>query len=138
MQARRVQGKGDDSVVGSGRSSRPSFQAGPKLAELRRRSRRDAGRLRLLGHDETGLGQPIVRETLSGKRPLRKLFSKEQRAFFTERDPEGSLDDLAVLGPIFVLKLKWAPKTSHASLSPSSVLPQRQAHPGAVDEVRAG
>ena len=57
------------------------------------------------------LGQPIVRETLSGKRPLRKLFSKEQRAFFTEHAPEGSsLDDLAVLGPIFVLKLKWAPE----------------------------
>jgi hypothetical protein len=45
-----------------------------------------------------------------GKLPLRKLFSKEQRALFADRAPEGiSLDDLAVLGPIFVLKLKQSP-----------------------------
>jgi len=38
---------------------------------------------------------------------VRKLFSKEQRAFYAEHAPEGiGLDDLAVLGPIFVLKLK--------------------------------
>ena len=45
-----------------------------------------------------------------GRRPLRKLFSKEQRAFFATHAPEGiELDDLAVLGPIFVLKLKFSP-----------------------------
>src|SRR5262249_20837771 len=44
-------------------------------------------------------------------RPLRKLFSKEQRALFRENAPDGlGLDDLAVLGPINVLKLKFAPK----------------------------
>ena len=38
-------------------------------------------------------------------RPLRKLLSKPQRAFFRERAPEGiDLDGLAVLGPIFLLK----------------------------------
>ena len=37
--------------------------------------------------------------------------SRRNSAFFTEHAPEGSsLDDLAVLGPIFVLKLKWAPE----------------------------
>ena len=48
-----------------------------------------------------------VRGTASGGPPLRKLFTKEQRGFFAEHAPEGiGLDDLAVLGPIFVLKLK--------------------------------
>lgn len=42
-----------------------------------------------------------------GERPIRKLFSKEQRAFFAQNAPEGlGLDDLSVLGPIFVLKVK--------------------------------
>ena len=42
-----------------------------------------------------------------GERKKRKLFSKEQRAFFAEHAPDGiELDDLTILGPIFVLKLK--------------------------------
>jgi hypothetical protein len=46
-----------------------------------------------------------VRETALGKRPLRKLFSKEQRAFFADHAPEGiQLNDLSVLGPTFALK----------------------------------
>jgi hypothetical protein len=41
--------------------------------------------------------------------PLRKLFSKEQRAFFKEYAPEGvELDELVTLGPILVLKLRKA------------------------------
>jgi hypothetical protein len=45
-----------------------------------------------------------------GDAPLRKVFSKSQRAFFAEHAPEGvGLDDLSVLGPVFVLKLKSAP-----------------------------
>jgi hypothetical protein len=52
-----------------------------------------------------------VREAVAGKRPLRKLFSKERRAFFAEYAPEGlSPDDLSVLGPTFVLKLKFSPE----------------------------
>ena len=47
---------------------------------------------------------------LLGQRPLRKVFTKEQRALYRDHAPEGiGLDDLAVLGPIFVLKLKWKP-----------------------------
>ena len=42
---------------------------------------------------------------------MRKLFSKEQRAFYAAHAPEGiGLDDLAVLGPIFVLKLRLDPE----------------------------
>jgi hypothetical protein len=53
-----------------------------------------------------------VRETLVERRPLRKVFSKEQQAFFAECAPDGiRLDDLSVLGPIFVLKLKFTPES---------------------------
>ena len=52
-----------------------------------------------------------IAEAVAGKRELRKLFSKQQRAFYEEHAPAGlELDDLAVLGPIFVLKLKRYPK----------------------------
>jgi hypothetical protein len=51
-----------------------------------------------------------VVEAVRGGRPLRKLFSKEQRAFFAAHAPEGpALDDLRVLGPVFVLKLVLRP-----------------------------
>ena len=52
-----------------------------------------------------------MRSTLAGERPLRKLFSKEQRALYAAHAPEGiGLDDLTLLGPIFVLKLRLDPK----------------------------
>jgi hypothetical protein len=43
-------------------------------------------------------------------RGRRVQFSKAQRAFYAEHAPEVALDDLTVLGPIFVLKLKFAPR----------------------------
>ena len=58
-----------------------------------------------------GVPGSSVREAVGGKQPLRKLFSKEQRAFFAEHAPDGiEIDDLKVLGPIFVLKLKYSPE----------------------------
>jgi hypothetical protein len=57
---------------------------------------------------KVGLGD--VAEAVSGSLPLRKLFSKEQRAFYATHAPEGlELDGLSTLGPIFVLKLKLSP-----------------------------
>ena len=57
------------------------------------------------------VGKVGVRQTLAEGRPLHKLFTKPQRALFAEHAPEGlELDDLSVLGPIFVLKLKFSPK----------------------------
>ena len=54
--------------------------------------------------------QADVLQAASGKLPLRKLFSKEQRQLFAAHAPEGvELDDLTVLGPIFVLKLRFVP-----------------------------
>src|SRR5215216_2018971 len=52
-----------------------------------------------------------IRQAVLGERPLRKLYTKEQRALFRAHAPDAiELDDLAVLGPIFVLKLKWQPR----------------------------
>jgi hypothetical protein len=60
---------------------------------------------------KAAIAAPAVKETIKGGGPLRKLFSKEQRSFFADHAPEGlALDDLSILGPIFVLKLKFSPK----------------------------
>ena len=52
-----------------------------------------------------------VREVALGTRPLAKLFSKQQRAFLREHAPDGpGLNELSVLGPIPVMKLKFEPE----------------------------
>jgi hypothetical protein len=51
-----------------------------------------------------------VKQVLKGAGPIRKLFSKQQRAFYDSHAPDGiGLDDLHILGPITVIKLKWQP-----------------------------
>jgi hypothetical protein len=63
------------------------------------------------GSLKQALDPNAVKAVMSGKKATRKLFSKEQRAFFTEHAPDGlDLDDLSLLGPIFVLKLKFSPE----------------------------
>jgi hypothetical protein len=112
VRARRIQGKGDDSVV----KLRPVVPS-ELPAELRDspsfRVEVDAlpGGFVCSGALKRPLRSAAVRSTLAGERPLRKLFSKEQRAFYADHAPEGiGLDDLAVLGPIFVLKLRLDPE----------------------------
>ena len=56
-----------------------------------------------------------MKRRVRGKRPTRKLFSKEQRAFYKQHAPDGlALDDLTLLGPIFVLKLNSRPPALRA------------------------
>jgi hypothetical protein len=51
-----------------------------------------------------------VKAVAAGDRAISKLFSKEQRAFYADHAPEGvGLDDLATLGPINLMKLKFSP-----------------------------
>jgi hypothetical protein len=51
-----------------------------------------------------------VKAVAAGERAIRRLFSKEQRAFYATHAPEGiGLDDLSILGPINLLKLKFSP-----------------------------
>ena len=52
-----------------------------------------------------------VRKAVAGEKAVRKLFSKEQQALFAAHAPEGiRLDDLTVLGPLLILKLKNSPE----------------------------
>ena len=107
--ARRIQGKASDSVV----KLRPVVPA--ELPDDLRASRNlgvevDAmpGGFVCSATLKDKLGPTKVRDAILGGKPFRKLFSKEQRRFFTANAPEGvELDSLSVLGPIFVLKLKW-------------------------------
>ncbi len=51
-----------------------------------------------------------IAAAVTGQIPLRKIFSKEQRAFFAERAPAGiDLDSLSILGPTFILKTTFTP-----------------------------
>jgi hypothetical protein len=55
-------------------------------------------------------GQEIS-DAIRGATPLRKIFSKEQRAFFADHAPDGvGFDSLVPLGPTFLLKLNFVPK----------------------------
>jgi hypothetical protein len=109
--ARRVQKKGDDSVV----KLRPVVPT--ELPESLRKSKNlgvevDAmpGGFVCSASVKHAPTTGPVRETCAGQHPLSGLFSKEQRAFFKAHAPAGiELDDLTVLGPINVLKLKFSP-----------------------------
>ena len=108
VRARRVQGRDSDTVVKlrpvvpselpSEVRNAPTF--GVEVDVL-------PGGFVCSGSFKAMVAPTVVQETVRGERPLRKLFSKEQRAFFAAHAPAGlTLDELAVLGPIFVLKLK--------------------------------
>jgi hypothetical protein len=111
VRARRVQNKGDDSVV----KLRPvdpqalpaEFRTSPAFfVEI------DAmpGGFVCSGSMKRALPRPDVKDAMTGGRSVRKLFSKEQRAFYDAYAPEGvALEDLTILGPVFVLKLKQVP-----------------------------
>lgn len=111
VRARRIQRKGEDSVV----KLRPVVP--DTLSKKLRRApgfgvEVDAmpGGFVCSGRLKSFKPMLNVTETANGKRPLRKLFTKEQRAFYAAHAPEGiELDDLTTLGPIFVLKLKSLP-----------------------------
>jgi hypothetical protein len=111
LRARRVQRKGGDCVV----KLRPLV---PK--ELPERLRESAGFTVEVdampggyvcsGTLKRGVGNADVRQVAAGDRPLKTLLSKTQRAFLSEHAPKISLDDLSVLGPILILKLKFQPE----------------------------
>ncbi len=49
-----------------------------------------------------------IRGVIAGEGPLRKIFTKEQRAFYDAHAPSGvTFDDLVPLGPTFVLKSRF-------------------------------
>jgi len=119
VRARRVQGREDDSVV----KLRPVVpdqlpdelrQAPGMLVELDAMPEGYVCSASLKARRD-GSG---VKKRVAGKRPTRKLFSKPQRAFYAEHAPEGiGLDDLTLLGPIFVLKLNTTPQAFRRKLT---------------------
>lgn len=111
VRARRIQGKGGDSIV----KLRPVVPS-ELPDELRRsgsfRVEVDAlpGGFVCSGTLKGSPDAADVRRAAKGKFPVHKLFSKEQRQLYAAHAPQGiELDDLAVLGPIFVLKLSQVP-----------------------------
>jgi hypothetical protein len=111
VRARRVQGREDDSVV----KLRPVVPA-----EMSDRMRAAPGMVVELDAMPGGyvcsasmkarLGTKDVRRVVRGKREISSLYSKRQRKFYAANAPEGlALDDLRLLGPIFVLKLNHTP-----------------------------
>jgi hypothetical protein len=112
VRARRIQNKGGDSVV----KLRPVVP--DELPTSLRRSpgfrvEVDAlpGGFVCSGTLKSAVGTDDVRRAAAGERAVRKLFSKEQRAFYTEHAPEGlELKDLSILGPILVMKLRFTPE----------------------------
>ena len=113
VRARRVQGRGDDTVV----KLRPIVpdQLPPSVRKAKTMVVEvDAmpGGYVCSASFKGSLGPgTAVKDVAAGNRPIRKLYSKEQRAFYATHAPEGlGLDDLSVLGPINVFKLKFTPK----------------------------
>ena len=112
VRARRVQQRADDSVV----KLRPVVP--DKLPASLRKSKNlvvevDAmpGGYVCSASLKGTPGAGGVKAVAAGDRPIRKLFSKEQQAFFATHAPEGiGLDDLSILGPINLMKLKFSPR----------------------------
>jgi hypothetical protein len=112
VRARRVQGKGDDAVV----KLRPVVPT--DLPEELRRSANFFVEVDLMpggfvcSASLRGVPRKTdVRATVTGGLPLRKLFSAEQREFYAAHAPEAvELNNLSVLGPIFVLKVRLIPE----------------------------
>ena len=112
VRARRIQNKGGDSVV----KLRPVVPDDLPTSLRRSPSFRvevDAlpGGFVCSGTLKSAVGTDDVRRAAAGERAVRKLFSKEQRAFYEAHAPERlELKDLSVLGPILVMKLRFTPE----------------------------
>lgn len=107
---RRVQGRGDDSVI----KLRPVVPAA--VQKLRASDNLvvevDAmpGGFVCSASMKGTLGTRDVQEVAAGRKGIHTLYSKEQRQFYRAHAPEGiELDDLSILGPITVFKLKLRP-----------------------------
>jgi hypothetical protein len=112
VRARRTQGRPDDSVI----KLRPVVPADlpPEIRSHKRFGVEvDAlpGGFVCSASFKAKLGDGYVQPAIAGAQPLSSLFDEAQRAFYAEHAPAGiGLDDLAVLGPVLVLKLKFSPR----------------------------
>jgi len=111
MRARRVQGRNHDSVVKL-RPVVPDELPGKVRKSPNLVTEVDAmpGGFVCSAAMKSEVEPTRIRQAVAGALPLRKLFSKEQRAFYAEHAEDIDLDSLSVLGPINLLKLKLSPK----------------------------
>jgi hypothetical protein len=113
VRARRTQGKPDDSVVKL-RPVVPSDLSAELRAQKEFGVEVDAlpgGYVCSASFKHKHKASDVVKPAVVGGQALSKLFSKQQRRFFAEHAPEGlGLDELSILGPVHVLKLKFSPE----------------------------
>jgi hypothetical protein len=111
--ARRIQGKGSDSVI----KLRPVVPS-----DLPKKLRKSAsfnievdampGGFVCSGSLKGTPGKGEIEAVAAGEARIRRVFSDDQRSFFAKHAPDGlALDDLLVLGPIFVLKQRFFPQS---------------------------
>lgn len=110
VRARRVQGRGDDSVVKLRPVTPADVAAERSSDDMVVEVDAMPGGFVCSASMKGSLGPKAVKDVASGRKGIRTLFSKEQRRFFQAHAPEGlALDDLSILGPITVFKLKLRP-----------------------------
>jgi hypothetical protein len=109
VRARRVQRKGDDAIV----KLRPV--EAPELSPELRATKGFGVEVDAMpgGFVCSGTLKRVpkhdVRAAVNGEAPISALFAKSQRKLVAQYAPGIELDDLSVLGPIFVLKLRFSP-----------------------------
>jgi hypothetical protein len=112
VRARRIQGKGNDSVI----KLRPVVPA-----DLPKKLRKSAsfnvevdampGGFVCSASMKGTPGKGEIEAAVIAEAPIRSMFSAEQLSFYSTHAPAGvALDDLLVLGPIFVLKQRFFPE----------------------------
>jgi hypothetical protein len=112
LRARRTQGADDDTVI----KLRPAVpdELSPEVrASKNLKVEMDVTRESYVISASLKARRPAgaVRGTVHDGRPLERLFSKEQRAFFADNAPAGiGWDSLIPLGPILVVLLKFIPE----------------------------
>ena len=112
VRGRRIQGKSGDSVVKL-RPVQPEHLSPALRKEPGFGVEVDAlpGGFVCSGRMKVKVPDAKLVDVLSGRRPVSWLFNKKQRSLFQSHAPgDLQLDDLAVLGPVNVLKLKFTPR----------------------------
>jgi hypothetical protein len=132
VRARRIQGGRGDTVV----KLRP-VQPENLSTELRRSAAFNVevdvmpgGHVCSASFKGKSSGQEI-RDAVAGAIPLRKIFSKEQRAFYAQHAPAGiELDALVPLGPTFILKAVFSADVSGTpGMPPRSMVAEMWLYP---------
>jgi hypothetical protein len=119
VRARRTQGGVDDTVV----KLRPVVPADlpkslVKLPEFGVEVDALPGGFVCSASFKATLDKPRVRAVTLGERRISKLFSAGQRDFYSAHAPAGlELDQLSILGPLNVLKIKFVPQGFNRKLA---------------------